>query len=304
MPRQLPTPSAKRSGPALLSRIVKSLRPLENVASCQNAIAGARSGAHVAQLRDRAYGPGFLDSEAGLDGDAQVVDPDHLAGLSPAVAAAPALGVAVELAPPLGLCSPVMERDRLGLAGAHQACDHAPGGGLAGCEAALARQHGADIGAPPTAESEAAFGAPARARRRSTGAAALLAQAPLPAAGRRPGAAGRLQGGRLGRAFAAKLVEQRERVEALGGRRRKLVADRVETAEFAVRMFDLHGAFPRLSAAGFVSSATLPQKFFARPHVSEPGQSGSFPAAAQLGISDFRLQALSWPGTGGSRSRG
>ncbi len=41
MPRQLPTPSAKRSGPALLSRIVKSLRPLENVASCQNAIAGA-----------------------------------------------------------------------------------------------------------------------------------------------------------------------------------------------------------------------------------------------------------------------
>ncbi len=38
MPRQLPTPSAKRSGPALLSRIVKSLRPLENVASCQNAI--------------------------------------------------------------------------------------------------------------------------------------------------------------------------------------------------------------------------------------------------------------------------
>ncbi len=38
----------------------------------------------------RAPGLGLLDREAGLDGDAQVVDPDHLAGLAPAVAAAPA----------------------------------------------------------------------------------------------------------------------------------------------------------------------------------------------------------------------
>ncbi len=43
MPRQLSTPSAKRSGPALLSRIIKSLRPLENVASCQNAIGCRRA---------------------------------------------------------------------------------------------------------------------------------------------------------------------------------------------------------------------------------------------------------------------
>ncbi len=82
-----------------------------------------------------------------------MVDLHHLAGLSAAVAVAPALGVAVELAPPLGLCSPVVERDRLGLAGAHQAGDHAPGGGLAGREAALARQHGADLGAPPQREA-------------------------------------------------------------------------------------------------------------------------------------------------------
>ncbi len=124
---------------------------------------GARAGAHAAKLRDRAYGLGLLDREAGVDGDAQVVDPDHLAGLSPAVAAA---------------------------------------------------------------------------------------QAPLPAAGRRPGAAGRLQGGRFGRALKAQPVEQRETVEALGGLRRKLVAGRVETAEFAVRTFGLHGALSRLSAAG------------------------------------------------------
>ncbi len=109
---------------------------------------GARVGAHAAKLRDRAYGLGLLDREAGLDGDARMVDLHHLAGLSPAVAAAPALGVAVELAPPLGLCSPAVERDRLGLAFPHQAGDHAPGGGLAGREAALARQHGADLGAP------------------------------------------------------------------------------------------------------------------------------------------------------------
>ncbi len=89
---------------------------------------GARAGAHAAKLRDRAHGLGFLDREAGLDGGAQVVDPDHLAGLSPAGAAAPAAGVAVELALPLGLDAPVMERDGLGLAGAHQAGDHAPGG--------------------------------------------------------------------------------------------------------------------------------------------------------------------------------
>ena len=58
-----------------------------------------------------------------------MIDLHHLAGLPPAVAAAPALGVAVELAPPLGLCSPVVECDRLGLAGPDQACNHAPGGG-------------------------------------------------------------------------------------------------------------------------------------------------------------------------------
>ena len=114
---------------------------------------GARVGAHVAKLRDRAYGLGLLDREAGLDGDAQAIDLDHPAGLSPAGAAAPAASVAVELALPLGLHAPVMERDRLGLAGAHQAGDHAPGGGGAGREAALARQHGADLGAPPQREA-------------------------------------------------------------------------------------------------------------------------------------------------------
>ena len=84
-----------------------------------------------------------------------MIDLHHLAGLSPAVAAAPALSVAVELALPLGLDAPVVERDRLGLAGAHQAGDHAPGGGLAGREAALARQHGADLGAPPQRKAKA-----------------------------------------------------------------------------------------------------------------------------------------------------
>ena len=83
------------------------------------------------------------------------------------------------------------------------------------------------------------------------GADALLAQAPLPAAERGPGAADRLQGGRFGRALEAKLVEQRETVEALGGLRRKFVAGRVEATEFAVRTFDLHGALSRLSAVGF-----------------------------------------------------
>ncbi len=115
----------------------------------------------------------------------------------------------------------------------------------------------------------------------------LGAQVPLPPAGRRPGAADRLQGGRLGLALKAKLVEQREIVEALGGLRRKLVADRVETTESAVRTFGLHGALSRLSAAGLLSSAMLPQKFSraapslqtvsfgkgrAVPHVSNPGQ--------------------------------
>ena len=109
---------------------------------------GARIGAHAAQLGDRAHRLEFLDAEAGLDGDAQAIDPDHLAGLSPAGAVAPAAGVAVELALP-GLCSPVVERDGLGPAGADQAGDHASGGGGAGREAALARQHGADLGAPP-----------------------------------------------------------------------------------------------------------------------------------------------------------
>ena len=114
----------------------------------------------------------------------------------------------------LGFDAPVVERDGRGLAGPDQAGDHAPGDGLAGREA-------------------------------------VLAQAPLPAVERRPGAAGRLQGGRLGRALKAKLVEQRELVEALGGLRRKFVADRVEAIKFAVRMFDLHGAFSRLSAFEF-----------------------------------------------------
>ncbi len=79
-----------------------------------------------------------------------------------------------------------------------------------------------------------------------------LALPPLPPVERRPRAAGRLQGGRLGRALKAKLVEQRERVEALGGLRRKFVAGRVEAIKPAVRIFGLHGAFSRLSAAGFV----------------------------------------------------
>ncbi len=117
--------------------------------SCGAGGGGARAGAHAAKLRDRAHGLGLLDAEAGLDGDAQVVDLHHLAGLAPAGAVAPALSVAVELAPPLGLCSPVMECDGLGPTGPHQAGDHAPGGGLAGREAVLARQHGADLGAPP-----------------------------------------------------------------------------------------------------------------------------------------------------------
>ncbi len=227
---------------------------------------GARAGAHVAKFRDRAHRLEFLDAEAGLDGDAHMIDPDHLAGLSPAVAIAPAPGVAVELAPPLGPCSPAAERDRLGPAGAHQAGDHAPGGGLAGREAVLARQHGADLGAPPQRKALARLAHqlelgggplapphPARAAALvAQGADALLAQAPLPAAGRRPGAADRLQGGRFGRALEAKLVEQRETVEALGGLRRKFVADRVETIKFAVRIFDLHGAISRLSAVEFV----------------------------------------------------
>ena len=247
--------------------------------SCGAGCGGARVGAHVAQLRDRAHGLELLDREAGLDGDAQVVDLHHLAGLAPAVAVAPAPGVAVELAPPLGLCSPVMECDGLGPAGPHQAGDHAPGGGLAGREAVLARQHGADLGAPPQRKAKArlahqlelgggplALPHPVRAAAAvGQGADALLAQAPLPAVERRPRAAGRLQGGRLGRALEAKLVEQRERVEALGGLRRKFVADRVETIKFAVRIFDLHGALSRLSAVGFSLSAMLPQKFFARP---------------------------------------
>ncbi len=114
---------------------------------------GARVGAHIAKLRDRAHRLEFLDAEAGLDGDAQVVDLDHLAGLSAAVAVAPAAGVAVELAPPLGFHAPAVERDGLGPAGADQAGDHASGGGGAGREAALARQHGADLGAPPQREA-------------------------------------------------------------------------------------------------------------------------------------------------------
>ncbi len=227
---------------------------------------GARVGAHAAQLGDRAHRLEFLDAEAGLDGDARMVDLHHLAGLSPAGAVAPAAGVAVELALPHGLCSPVVERDGLGPAGADQAGDHAPGGGLAGREAVLARQHGADLGAPPQREAlprlahqlelgggPLALPHPMRAAAAvGQGADALLAQAPLPAVERGPGAADRLQGGRFGCALEAKLVEQRETVEALGGLRRKFVADRVEAIKFAVRMFDLHGALSRLSADGFV----------------------------------------------------
>ncbi len=69
-------------------------------------------------------------------------------------------------------------------------------------------------------------------------------QVPLPAAGRDSGVAGRLEGGRFGRALKAKLVEQRELVEALDGLQRKFVASRIEMIKFAVRTFDLHGAFP------------------------------------------------------------
>ncbi len=100
---------------------------------------------------------------------------------------------------------------------------------------------------------------------------AVLAQATLPAAGRSSGATDRLQGGRLRGTFAAKQVEQRELVEALGGLRRKFVADRIETIKFAVRTFGLHGAFSRFSATGLLSSAMLPENVFARPHVSDPG---------------------------------
>ncbi len=176
--------------------------------SCGAGGGGARVGAHAAKLRDRAHGLGLLGREAGLDGDARMVDLHHLAGLPPAVAVAPAPGVAG---------------------------DHAPGGGLAGREAVLARQHGADLGAPPQREAKArlahqlelgggppALPHPARAAAAvGQGADALLAQAPLPAAERRPGAAGCLQGGRFGRALEAQLAEQRETVEALGGLRRK-----------------------------------------------------------------------------------
>ena len=167
--------------------------------SCGAGGGGARAGAHAAKLRDRAYGLGLLDREAGLDGDARMIDLHHLAGLSPAGAVALAAGVAVELALPLGFHAPAVERDGLGLAGANQAGDHASGGGLA-------HQHGADLGAPPQRKALArlahqlelgggplALPHPARAAAAAgQGADALLAQAPLPAAGRRPGAADRL----------------------------------------------------------------------------------------------------------------
>ena len=117
----------------------------------------AQVAAQAAKLRDRADGLGPLDREAGLDGNARVIDLHHLAGPSPAGAVAPALGVAVELAPPAWV-SRARSRTR------------------------PAREQ-------PTA-------------------------------------------------FAAKLVE------ALGGLRRKFVADRVEAIKFAVRTFDLHGALP------------------------------------------------------------
>ncbi len=234
--------------------------------SCGAGGGGARIGAHVAKLRDRAYGLELLDAEAGVDGDAHVVDLHHLAGLSPAGAVAPALGVAVELAPPLGLCSPVVERDGLGPAGADQAGDHAPGGGGAGREAVLARQHGADLGAPPQRKALARLAhqlelgggplAPPHPMRAAAavgqGADALLAQAPLPAIQRRPGAAGRFERGAFRGAFAAKLVVEPDQVEALGGLGRKFVADRVDAIKFAVRIFDLHGASSRLSAMVFV----------------------------------------------------
>ncbi len=227
---------------------------------------GARVGAHAAKLRDREHGLGLLDREAGLDGDARMVDLHHLAGLSPAVAAAPAPGVAVELAPPLGFHAPVMERDGLGPAGADQAGDHAPGGGLAGREAALARQHGADLGAPPQRKALARLAhqlelgggplAPPHPMRAAAavgqGADALLAQAPLPAVERRPGAAGRFERGAFRGAFAAKLVVEPDQVEALGGLGRNGFADRIDAIKSAVRRFDLHGASSRLSAMVFV----------------------------------------------------
>ena len=119
-----------------------------------------------------------------------MVDPDHLAEPSPAGAAAPALGVAVELAPPLGLGATVVECYRRGLAGgAHQAGDNVPGGGRDGREA-------------------------------------VLAQVPLPAVERRLGAADRLQGGRPRGALKAKLVEQRELVEAACGESSSRTASR------------------------------------------------------------------------------
>ncbi len=245
--------------------------------SCGAGGGGARVGAHVAKLRDRAYGLELLDAEAGLDGDAHVVDLHHLAGLSPAVAVAP--GVAVELALPPRLCSPVVERDGLGPAGADQAGDHASGGGLAGREAALARQHGADLGAPPQRKALARLAhqlelgggplAPPHPMRAAAavgqGADALLAQAPLPAIQRRPGAAGRFERGAFRGAFAAKLVVEPDQVEALGGLGRDGFADRIDATEFAVRRFDLHGASSRLSAMVFLFSSMLPEKFSRRP---------------------------------------
>ena len=141
--------------PSTLHRLDGERRLADQVVkeSCGAGGGGARIGAHAAQLGDRAHRLEFLDAEAGLDGDARMFDLHHLAGLSPAGAVAPAAGVAVELAPPLGFHAPVMKRDRLGLSGADQAGDHASGGGGAGREAALARQHGADLGAPPQREA-------------------------------------------------------------------------------------------------------------------------------------------------------
>ncbi len=215
--------------------------------SCGAGGGSARVGAHAAKLRDRAHGLGLLDREAGLDGDARMVDLHHLAGLAPAVAAAPALSVAIELALPLGLHAPAVERDRLGLAGADQAGDHAPGGGLAGREA-------------------------------------VLAQAPLPAAGRRPRAAGRLQGGRLGRALKAKLVEQRELVEAVcgesssrtGSRRQNLRCGHLICMALspAFRLLDLYQALCCLKNFRAPASSPRTASFGRRrtvPHVSEPG---------------------------------
>ncbi len=47
------------------------------------AVAGG-AGSHAAQFRDRPDGLGFLDAEAGFDGDARVVGPNHLARPLPA----------------------------------------------------------------------------------------------------------------------------------------------------------------------------------------------------------------------------